>query len=155
MSEKMPESYFDKEGRIVDPNVAEEMAHIEDKYHDKTMGIFPPSEAKIKRGEQAAEKYIMEKGVPVKFSHEVPNDVWEVIVRELVRHWSIDDAGDLEIKDIRRIDKGNGEEEYIVNGDVAKRRTDEHKNEHTSTLPYIGHIKLKNSKFIGSDIQEG
>jgi hypothetical protein len=33
------------------------MAHVEDEYHKKTLGIFPASEKKIAKGVEAAERY--------------------------------------------------------------------------------------------------
>lgn len=43
-------------GRVPDPELAQEMAEAEAPYHEKTLGVFPPSEKKIAKGERAAEQ---------------------------------------------------------------------------------------------------
>jgi hypothetical protein len=64
-------------GRVSDPKLAQEMAEIENYYHKKTLGVFPPSEGKIAKGRQAAEQYRLH-GVEIAES-ELPPKVLEVI----------------------------------------------------------------------------
>jgi len=49
-------NFRNEEGRINDPEIAEEMAKTEDSFHKKTLGVFPASKKKILEGEKAAEK---------------------------------------------------------------------------------------------------
>ncbi len=59
MSEKFPtdkQEAYDESGHVKDVDVAHEMAKAEDPFHKKTLGIFSPSQEKIRKGEQEAEE---------------------------------------------------------------------------------------------------
>lgn len=73
--EKEPK--FKSVERVADPKLAEEMKEIEASYREKTLGIFPPSERKISKGERAAEQYRL-KGVEITES-ELPEEVLKIV----------------------------------------------------------------------------
>lgn len=63
-------------GRVSNLEVARKMAKIENPYHEKTLGIIPPSERKIKKGEQLAEEERLD-GLDIK--GELPLEVLEAV----------------------------------------------------------------------------
>ena len=79
----MPEIPTDSEekeeniGRVPDPKLAQEMAEVEAPYHKKTLGMFPPSEKKIAKGERAAEQRRLQ-GIEITES-ELPQGVLEIV----------------------------------------------------------------------------
>ena len=75
MSEKSP--LYDEQGRIQNPEVAQEAAEIEKKYHKKTFGIFRASKGKISEGEIEAE-FSIEHAREVKIE-----DIPDVVQKEM------------------------------------------------------------------------
>jgi hypothetical protein len=73
--EKEPK--FKTSEQVTDPKLAQEMAEIEAPYHEKTLGIFPPSRRKIAKGERAAEWHRL-KGVEITES-ELPQEVLKIV----------------------------------------------------------------------------
>jgi hypothetical protein len=63
--------------RVADPKLAQEMVEIEAPYHEKTLGIFPPSKRKIAKGERAAEWRRL-KGIEITES-ELPQEVLKIV----------------------------------------------------------------------------
>lgn len=57
MTKEKPPIY-DKDGRVVDPDLARNAAEVEDKYHKRWLGIFKPSKEKITEGMDQAERSI-------------------------------------------------------------------------------------------------
>lgn len=58
MSEKLPtskEEVYDEQGRVKDPEIAREMAKVEDPYHKKILGVIPTTQKRIEKGEKDAE----------------------------------------------------------------------------------------------------
>lgn len=54
MNEKI--NLYNEEGQVNDPEIAREMANVEDPYHKKRFGFLNPSQDKLKEGEMEAEK---------------------------------------------------------------------------------------------------
>ena len=61
MSEQFPKSkdeVYDEEGRVKDPGIANEMAHAENPFYKKILGVFQPSKKTLEKGERLAEEQL-------------------------------------------------------------------------------------------------
>ena len=56
MDERLP--FYDKKGRVNDPDIARKAAETEGGSHKKRFGIFPPSKKEVKKGERDAEVFL-------------------------------------------------------------------------------------------------
>ncbi len=104
---------YNKEGKVVDPEVARQGAQIEDKYRKKLFGLFKHSKEHIERGEREAET-VMEQTVNIETENLPP-----VVTEEFNKYakayegGEIDDLeGELKIENATVGDLGGGSMRY-------------------------------------------
>ena len=111
MSEKRP--IYDERGRVTDSGLARKAAEVENEHHKKFLGIFKPSEEKIKKGEDLAERAI-ENGKDVMEKRLFGNKIDEKQVPETIKRRI------LEFKDeIGKNDIGKKDLEKILEADIG------------------------------------
>jgi hypothetical protein len=150
-------SVYDKESKVVDPEVARAGAEIENKYRKKILDIFKRSNSHIAEGELAAE-LAMEKTETMDKS-DLPGIVFQEFyryIKEIKRgndgRVDPDDADDIEIDQVMVGDLGDGVKRYRLScenigiaGIISGITMPEHEK-----LVFI--IDVKDESIINSDV---
>jgi hypothetical protein len=133
MTPPIEEPIYNKDGQVIDQNLAQEMAKIENtaqkKKDKKILGIFPRSEKQkeqiIKNGQKKSEKYAEQERSEIISENDLPEEVKEELKIWKDTYWSTNDLGSLEIKDIKKINLGSEEgiEKYKITGKLKKTGT--------------------------------
>ncbi len=104
-------SIYDKEGRVVDPEIARKGAMIENEYRRKLFGLFKRSKAHVAEGEVAAEIEMENtQGINV---NELPD-----VINEEFNKYSESVGGDIELLDAIVGELGDGVLRYRLNCEI-------------------------------------